>query len=131
MDLDFLANAFSLLSEKETSMDEWHSFLLLLIILEKDKQGQEKHGFLSDSWRVLCSTFHPGHPHSTAFHFYMPVSVNTPTLQSCKIIHVYVTQRCCFQSYANRSYSLSILWLSICYQGRITLACSKNLCLLS
>lgn len=57
----------------------------------------------------LCSNFHPVHHQVTAFNFYMAVSVNPPTLQSYKIIHIYVTHSYCYQSYVNHSSSLSTL----------------------
>lgn len=83
------------------------------IVLKKDKQRQDKYEFQGTSWRALCSNLHPVHHQETAFHFYMSVSVNPPTLQSCKIIHIYVTQNSTASSYMPITVTPCLPWLAV------------------
>lgn len=83
------------------------------IVFKKDKQRQDKYEFQGTSWRALCSNLHPVHHQETAFHFYMSVSVNPPTLQSYKIIHIYVTQNSTASSYMSITVTPWIPWVAV------------------
>lgn len=82
------------------------------IVLKEDKQRQDKYEFQGTSWRALCPNLHPVHHQEIAFHFYISVSVNPPTLQSYKIIHIYVTQNSA-SSYMSIRVNPCLPWVAV------------------
>lgn len=83
------------------------------IVLKKDKQMEDKYEFQGTSWRALCSNLHPVHHRETAFCFYMFVSLNPPTLQPYKIIHIYVTQNSTAFSYMSITVTPYLPWVDV------------------
>lgn len=87
-------------------------FFLLLYCLE-ERQRQDKYAHQGTSWWALCSNLHPVQHQETAFHFYMSVSVNPPTLQSYKFIHIYVTQNSTASSYMSITVTPCLHWVAV------------------
>lgn len=89
------------------------SAFLLVVILSWRKINKDKYEFQGTSWRALCSNLHPVQHQETAFHFYISVSVNPPTLQSYKIIHIYVTQNSTASSYMSITVTPCLHWVAV------------------